>query len=420
MKNTAQEFEKSSFLLFAFSMVVNICNYIYQIVMGHLLTVSNYGTLNTLLSITIIAAVPASGMLIIGGKYIADFSVKNDMTAISNLTKWLLRIGLMMGGLLALIGLIFSKTISARLNIVLSNLVVAAIAVSAISYLIPALQGILLGKKRFSSFSIMNIIVAAGKLILGTILVILGCGLYGNIFGLLAGTVFAILFGLYSIRDLFQPRSEDKKLSIELSTKSYFSAAFGIQIITALLTNGDILLIKAFVKDTEYIGVYSSGMVIGKIALYVSSAVVTALLPIVAERSALRQDTRKLFAKAMLYGGGAAFICAAGIVTFGNSIITILFGSRYSGAIGMLFPISCFVIPLACLTIQINYLAAIGKTKVLVTTLSICLALIIILIRLYHDSIEQILFVMGSVLLLEYLINLPSILKTDPSKEYMR
>lgn len=42
MKKTEQEFEKNSLLLFVLMMSANVCNYLFQIVMGNLMEVEQY------------------------------------------------------------------------------------------------------------------------------------------------------------------------------------------------------------------------------------------------------------------------------------------------------------------------------------------------------------------------------------------
>ena len=43
------EFERNSAIVFAISMLANVVTYLYQIVMGNLLSPADYGTINTLL-----------------------------------------------------------------------------------------------------------------------------------------------------------------------------------------------------------------------------------------------------------------------------------------------------------------------------------------------------------------------------------
>ena len=48
------EFERNSAIVFAISMLANVVTYLYQIVMGNLLSPADYGTINTLLSLSML------------------------------------------------------------------------------------------------------------------------------------------------------------------------------------------------------------------------------------------------------------------------------------------------------------------------------------------------------------------------------
>ena len=54
MKKTEQEFEKNSLLLFVLMMSANVCNYLFQIVMGNLMEVEQYAQANTVVSLSLI------------------------------------------------------------------------------------------------------------------------------------------------------------------------------------------------------------------------------------------------------------------------------------------------------------------------------------------------------------------------------
>lgn len=58
-KSFLGEFERNSLIVFSISMLSNVINYLYQIIMGNLLSPSDYGLVNTLLSLSIVAGVPS-------------------------------------------------------------------------------------------------------------------------------------------------------------------------------------------------------------------------------------------------------------------------------------------------------------------------------------------------------------------------
>ena len=55
-----QEFEKNSLILFILMMVSNVCNYIFQITVGNMMTVEDYGIVNTVLGIVGILTIPTT------------------------------------------------------------------------------------------------------------------------------------------------------------------------------------------------------------------------------------------------------------------------------------------------------------------------------------------------------------------------
>ena len=111
--------------------------------------------------------------------------------------------------------------------------------------------------------------IAAGKLIFSIGLVLLGWKVYGIITALLLGTGIAIVYGVHYMKKyILHKDKESARHGIDL--KEFLRYSFGTivaQGCVIALTNGDILLVKAYFDDTQA-GLYSSASVIGKIAMY--------------------------------------------------------------------------------------------------------------------------------------------------------
>ena len=67
------EFERNSAIVFAISMLANVVTYLYQIVMGNLLSPADYGTINTLLSLSIVVGVPSGIISTLVATYTAKY-----------------------------------------------------------------------------------------------------------------------------------------------------------------------------------------------------------------------------------------------------------------------------------------------------------------------------------------------------------
>lgn len=407
--NRISEFEKSSLVLFVMMMAGNVCNYLYQIVMGNLLSVADFGMLNTLLSLSTVAAVPSGILQLIATRQAADYAARQETGRVRLLLQKLLRAAGATAAVFLAVGVLATPLIGAVLNIGNKAYIVATLAVVAVGCLYAITNGVLQGLKRFFQYGFSTLLLSLCKLAGSVLLVALGLGLYGSLAALGLGAVLCIGYGWHALRDCRRAPLGDGVRLNGREIRAYCKKAFGVQIMTTLLSNGDILLVRAFAADDVQVGIYSSGMVIGKIAMYVATAVVAVLFPMVAERQARGEDTRGLFAKAMLYGGGVSAACAVGMNLFGPWVFPLLFGERYTAAIPLLLPISFFVVAVTFITILMNYLTAKAQTRFMTLTLGGGFALIVVLVALFHQDVAQMLYIMGGVLFGVFLLNLPGV-----------
>lgn len=284
--------------------------------------------------------------------------------------------------------------------------VIGALVITIVNLCYSITSGTLQGMKHFFQYGMQSIMIAAGKLIFSIGLVLLGWKVYGIITALLLGTGIAIVYGVHYMKKYILHRDEaSARHGIDL--KEFLRYSFGTivaQGCVIALTNGDILLVKAYFDDTQA-GLYSSASVIGKIAMYVSTAIVATLFPMVVEKHQKGESTEKLFWKAMLYGGGMAVICAVSMVLFGKLVISLLFGERYMQAIHILPAVCVYVVALTFITIMMNYLLAIDRVKVFGTVMVTALAAVIVLSVWFHESVVQLMTMTGCVLLVAFVVN---------------
>lgn len=96
---------------------------------------------------------------------------------------------------------------------------------------------------------------------------------------MLIGTILTILYCLCNLKSFFRELKKTKiSENVFVDCKALLKLMIStvvVQLCINFMTNGDILLVKSLFDDTQT-GLYSSAMVIGKIAMYVSGAVVAA------------------------------------------------------------------------------------------------------------------------------------------------
>ena len=147
---------------------------------------------------------------------------------------------------------------------------IGALVITIVNLCYSITSGTLQGMKHFFQYGMQSIMIAAGKLIFSIGLVLLGWKVYGIITALLLGTGIAIVYGVHYMKKyILHKDKESARHGIDL--KEFLRYSFGTivaQGCVIALTNGDILLVKAYFDDTQA-GLYSSASVIGKIAMYV-------------------------------------------------------------------------------------------------------------------------------------------------------
>lgn len=406
-EKNAKKLEINSIILFLFMMGTNICNYLFQIFTGRLLSVRDYGIVNTLMSLIVYFSIPNSIISLLSARYIALSQNMGSDDRTSSVIRLLLKCGAVITLVIALAGLLFADPIASLFNLNSRSLVYGCAAIAMINAATSVMYGILQGLQFFLPYGIQGLINAACKLAGSILLILLGYKAGGIIAAMVAGAILTILYCAFHIRRYLAAAVRYKGGNV-VDLKDFFRFTLGMIIaqssVTAL-TNGDILLVKALFDDSVA-GTYSSAMVIGKIAMYVSTAVIAALFPMVVEEHGKGHDTKKLFRKALLYGGGSSLAIALGMNLLGRHVIGFLFGQRYLEAIAYLPAVCMFVVPMTFLTIIMNYVLAIDRAGFFAASVLVSAALILAAVRFFHTDVVQVMTLCGGILSLDTLMNL--------------
>ena len=402
-----QEFEKNSLILFVLMMSSNVCNYVFQITVGNMMAVKDYGVVNTVLAIVGILSIPTTIITMISARYIALSASKGNEDEISSVLQLLFRFIILVGVILLFFGFIGIRRITQIFNLDSAGYVAGALVIAIVNLIFSVTSGTLQGLKKFFPYGVQTVLTAGGKLAFSILLILLGWRVYGVIAAMLCGIILAIVYGLHHMKSYIRHTFQYQGGSI-IDVEEFIRYAIGtivVQSCVIALTNGDVLLVKAFFSDQDA-GIYSSAMVIGKIAMYVSTAVIATLFPLVVERNQKGESTAPILKKALFYGGGMALACAVGMITLGKYVIGILFGERYAAAIVYLPYVCLFVVPLTFISILTNYMLAVGKTKVVGISIGVGLIVIIGSCGVFHDTIPHIMMICGTVLSIVFWGNL--------------
>ena len=102
------EFERNSLVVFAITMIANVLSYLYQIVMGNVLTPADYGTVNTLLSLSVVVGVPSGIISALTATYTAKYHAHGETFAIAAFMHGMLRVAAVLAVIVFVAGALLS------------------------------------------------------------------------------------------------------------------------------------------------------------------------------------------------------------------------------------------------------------------------------------------------------------------------
>ena len=146
----------------------------------------------------------------------------------------------------------------------------------------------------------------------------------------------------------------------------------------AMLTNLDVVIVKAMASPTDA-GYYGAAATVGKIALFLPTALGLVILPKAAARHQAGVDSRGILRRTaqalILLSATLAGICAL----WGDQIVHVMFTAEYAPAADLLLPIvvamSCF----ALANVMLFYYLGVGRTRFSVVLLIAMVAQIALL-----------------------------------------
>jgi O-antigen/teichoic acid export membrane protein len=163
------------------------------------------------------------------------------------------------------------------------------------------------------------------------------------------------------------------------------------------LTSDDVIVAKAALAN-HAAGIYGSASLVGRVILYLPSAIITVLLPRVAARVAGRQSAEDL----LFRSADVTFaVCVMGTLVYavaGGPITNVAFGSDYDTAAGLLWQFGIAMTGYALLNVLLVY--HLGRDDSRMSWLLLGGAITqLVLFAILHGSPHQLIAVDGAVAL---------------------
>jgi len=389
---------RASSWLFVGGTAGGILGYLFQIIMGRMLSVTEYGILSALMAIMVVIGAPIQTLSMIISRRVSAYRSEQDSSKLGYLFYWINRKLLLIAVVLATLVVFNIKPlqnfflIEENIHLYLLLIIVLIAFPQAIN------NAYLQGLQYFKWLSVSGVFAALLKIIIAVILVYFGLGVAGALGGVIFST-FTILILTYVV---LRPSLSGSNVSTSNATHLLFESAMPVllaNVAFAVMTQIDIVLVKHYFSGQDA-GLYAAASIMGKAVMYLPGGIAMALFPMVAENHASGKSSANLIFQAVGMTASLSLIGALFYYFFADSIIVLLYGADYKEAAHVLKYFGFAIIPMALIMVAEHFLIAMGR--VLFAYLFMIVApLQLIAIYYYHDTlldIVTVLFVSGIIL----------------------
>lgn len=402
-------FIKNAGIMFFATTLAGIFNLLYQLFMVRALTPVDFGLLDKLLGLTIITAMPTGTLQAVVIKFIATFKAKKKYNNIRVFLRlFLSKLGVMGIGIL-FIFVIFRSNISAYYKTENEILIVIVGLLLFVSTIFPISLGALQGLEKFKSLGTASIANSFFRFGLGVLLVRLGFNVSGALAALIIAGVITLLIAFIPLRKyfFFKPEFSDTDFDEKLNLKDIYKYCFPAFIALfsfTLLTNMDLQLISPYFS-VEDAGYFAVARMIGKIILFLPGAVTIVMFPKIAAEYTQNKDTTGTLKTSLLAVGIICFVAGAICVMFPSFVLKVLAGSVYPECIPLVMP---FVVSMgfyALCSVFLYYYLSVHNMKFIYIA-GIFVFIQAGLIKLFHNSLIQVMYMVCFCAIGLFLINL--------------
>jgi O-antigen/teichoic acid export membrane protein len=369
-----------------------IINYLSNVIVGRMLGPVEYGIFASMVSLSVILNTISGVAQTVITNYVARLRSSGAMDGVGALLfyllKWLFLLGV--SGMLVL--LLCSAPLATMLQLPSAAPVVVMSLFLIPTALLPVPLGVQRGLQRFGAFggtlfssAIFRLAAVAGS-------IALGLSATGAVAALPISSLAAFGLGMVLLSDVLRRRKTEAGPRLD-RVFSYSTNTLLALVCFAVLTNGDVILVKSRFAPTEA-GLYSAIAVLGKTTLWLSGAVAALLLPKTVERHARRLVSIDILRTSLLVVGGLCGGVTAIFFLFSSIIVSTLFGGQFLGQASLLGLYGLAMTLYSLVSVWMTYFLAIQE-KVYAYFLFINVVLVGVFMLFSFDLNQLVLWLIG-------------------------
>lgn len=379
-----------SFFIFLGSMFANFLAFLLNVFLARNLSYADYAIFSSLLSVIIIASVPAASLNTIIVKFATVYHAKNQIEKLKPLYIKFLKFILCLSFFIFLLFAVLSIPISNFLRldnvwyVVLAGVTVAAFYLNVLNGAF--LQSLL----KFSFISLVTSVSGLIKLLVGVALIYLGFRAFGGLWSIFFMTFASFLIGFYPLREMILLKVKNKDISIKTDEIYSFAIPAFVTILSlTAFTSMDVILVKHFFNPQEA-GFYAGLSLIGKVIFYFTFPIPMVMFPLLVKRHSTGKNFNSLFYLALILVLLPSLAITVFYFLFPEIVINLFLGGRdylsvakYLGFFGLYLTVFSLV------NVCVNFFLSLGKTKIAPAVVGSSI-LQTVLIFFYHNNFYEI------------------------------
>lgn len=370
-------------------MLVAFINYLFYPVLGRILSPSDFGDLQALISLIAQSAVILGAISIVAVNITVNTEKVEERDAIlSELQKttfWII-------GIVFVFLLFTISKLESFFNFSSIYPLIGLVVILFISALVTFRNAYLQGGGYFTQLSISGVISSLGRLVFAVIFIFLGYGILGAIFGIILANLVALVYLYYQTKDSLNLNIKTnlhilEKGSIRKELKYGVLVLFATTLLTFFYTS-DILIVKHYFNSVDA-GLYSGISAIAKILFFAIGPISAVLFSSVKLKQTFIENTqilKKSVIISLVIGGAGLLI----FYIFSDIIISLMIGNKYASFAHYLPKVGLVMLLSAILNIFIYYFLALRRFFLIIVSLIGMFFMGIILFQ-GHTNIDTIL-----------------------------
>jgi O-antigen/teichoic acid export membrane protein len=383
---------RASIWLFVGGLAAGVLGYVFQVVMGRMLTPREYGLFGAMMALFTVVGAPVGTLMMVVSRKVSEYRAREDSASIAHFYRSIHVRTAIVGAVALGVVAPFAPGIQAYLRSPGIAPVYLLGMLLFVTFLPIVNNAFLQGLQSFSWLSASGVLGVLLKIVFSVALVGVGYGVSGALGGavLSALALFVITYGALHAR--LREGRKGRAATTHLSLRSMVPV-LAANLAFASMTQLDMVLVNYYFEAHEA-GLYAAASVLGKAVMYLPGGIAMALFPMVAENRARDQSSAHLLLQSIVLTGLPCLAGAVFYLAFGDAIIAVLYGESYEGAGSVLRYFGLAMLPMALLMVMVNFYVAEGRA-LLAYLFTIAAPLQLVAIHFFHGSLQTVVAVIG-------------------------